>query len=566
MKISRHAAYTRQPNQRFNNCTAFSVDGLPEDDYYGFELDGDHLYMTEDFTVQHNSGKSRIIAELIRRIITKKNHVRFMMLTHVKELIEQNAERIREVWPSCPLGIYSASVGFKQFSHPIIFGGVQSCYKHPERFGFIHVLIIDEAHLVSEKTESMYGAMIAGLKQRNPDLVVLGLTATPYRLGMGHLTEGPIFNDVFYDNTTMDDFVKLIDDGFLCDLIPVHTSTQFDLSEVKMSGGDFQEKSLDENLNRDEITRAIVKETVARAQGRNKGLAFCISKSHAENMAHRFNEVGWSSTFIHSDLDKKDREQRLKDYAMGKYRVLCNVGVLTTGFDSPETDFLVIARPTQSTSLHVQIMGRGMRPHKSKPNTLVLDFAGNTARLGPVNDPVLPTKKGEAKGDPPIRICTECGTINHAAARECKFCGHQFPPPKVKVNHVADSSELIRRANQPKIVTTPVKSVMFNSHTNHASGANMIKMTIYDGNFMNDVYLTFDTVQKGLYAETQRIMSKLKFATKPPVFTNNKGAIEFLRTYLVNPNHIKVWLNKPIMGKAKKVKHVLEYIYGDVDV
>jgi DNA repair protein RadD len=514
LKIERHKKFLQNANQRHNNCTAFSVVDLPEDDYYGFELDGDHLYMTEDFTVQHNSGKSRIIAEFIRRILTKKNHVRFMMLTHVKELIEQNAARLTELWPSCPLGIYSASIGYKQYSHPIIFGGIQSCYKHPELFGHIHILIIDEAHLVSDKSESMYGAMIAGLKKRNPDLVVIGFTATAYRLGMGKLIEGPIFDDVFFDNTTMDDFVKLIDDGYLCDLVPVNTKTQFDLSNVKISGGDFQEKSLDENINRDEVTRAIVVETMIKAQGRNKGLAFCITKAHAENMAARFTEMGWLASFIHSDLSKEERAQRLADYAAGKYKVLCNVGVLTTGFDSPETDFMVIARPSQSTSLHVQIMGRGMRPHPSKPNTLVLDFAGNTMRLGPVNDPVMPVKKGETAGEPPIRVCSMCDTINHAASKVCKHCGFEFPPPKIKITMLADSSEIIRRADIPKIINQPVKSVLLNTHKAQ-SGADMIKMTIYDGNYFNDIYLSFDPVQKFLYAETQRSWVNCAFQQHP---------------------------------------------------
>ena len=561
LKIKRHACLTRPPVQRFNNCTAFSVTNLPEDEYYGFEIDGDNLYLTEDYTVHHNSGKSRVIAEMIRRVLAKKNHVRFMMLTHVKELIEQNAARIKEVWPICPLGIYSASIGMKQFSHPVIFGGIQSCFRHPERFGHIDMLLVDEAHMISDKAESMYGVMIEGLKKKNPNLVVLGLTATPYRLGMGHLTEGPIFKDVVFDNTTMDDFIKLIDDGFLCDLIPQQTDVQFDLSNVKMSGGDFQEQSLDDNINRDEITRSIVLETIKKAQGRNKGLAFCISKSHAENMASRFTEAGWPATFVHSDLKKEERQKRLDDYAKGIYKIICNVGVLTTGYDSPETDFLVIARPTQSTSLHVQIMGRGMRPHPSKPNTLVLDFAGNTARLGPVNDPVIPVKKGEAKGDPPIRICTVCGTINHAAARVCKLCGEEFPPPKVKVNTVVDITDIIKRSNIPKIVINDVQSVLFNPYVNHSSNSSMIKMTVYDGSYMNDVYLTFDPAQKGAYNETQRIMTKLKFSTKPPVLSSNKEAIEFLKAYLIKPTKIKVWLNKPILGKNKKVKAILDYIY-----
>jgi DNA repair protein RadD len=207
-------------------------------------------------------------------------------------------------------------------------------------------------------------------------------------------------------------------------------------------------------------------------------------------------------------------------------------------------------------------MGRGMRPHPSKPNTLVLDFAGNTMRLGPVNDPVMPVKKGETAGEPPIRVCSICDTINHAASKVCKHCGFEFPPPKIKITMLADSSEIIRRADVPKIINQPVKSVLLNTHKAQ-SGADMIKMTIYDGNYFNDVYLTFDPVQKFLYAETQRIMGKLRFSTSPPVLKNNTDAIDFLRAYLINPTAIKLWLNKPVMGKTKKVKQILDYIYEE---
>jgi hypothetical protein len=154
-----------------------------------------------------------------------------------------------------------------------------------------------------------------------------------------------------------------------------------------------------------------------------------------------------------------------------------------------------------------------------------------------------------------------CDTINHASARECKHCGYEFPPPKIKVSHIADATDIIRRGNIPKIIVSNVQNVLFNGHINHSTGANMIKMTIFDGYYMNDVYLTFDPAQKGLYNETQRIMTKLKFATTPPVLANNREAIEFLQAYLVKPTKVKIWLNKPVLGKNKNVKQVLDYSY-----
>lgn len=510
------------------------------------------------------SGKSLVIAELIKRILMKKPHVRFMMLTHVKELIEQNYEKIKMVWPTCPAGIYSAGVGFKQFTNPIIYGGIQSCYRKSEIFGHIDMLLIDEAHLVSEKTESMYGAMISQLKKVNPKLVVIGLTATPFRLGMGYLTNGPMFDDIYYDISTMDNFVKLIDEGYLCELVPINTDTQYDLSNVKMSGGEFQEKSLDENINRDEITREIVIETLRRASDRNKGLAFCVTKSHAENMALRFTEAGWPSTYIHSSLTKKEREIVLGDYFDGKYKLLTNVGVLTTGFDAPNIDFMVMSRPTESTSLHIQMLGRGMRPHESKNDTLVLDFAANCARLGPINDPVIPPQKGKARGDAPIRICDQCSAINHASVKACKQCGFEFPPPKIKFDSKIVSTEIVRRVSRPRIEWFNVSRMTSNRHTSIRGNETLkVTFTTYDMK-MYDLYLSLDPKMGEMYSRSKEWMRLFRFTEHVPEFKSFVEFQTFMTDHCVPPKRIRIWLNKPkASNKTKKVKQILTFSYDE---
>lgn len=505
------------------------------------------------------TGKSIVIAELIKRTLLARNHVRVMMLTHVKELIGQNHEKLRSIWPTAPCGIFSAGLKAKQHTYPITYAGIQSCYRHPKLFGHIDMVIIDECHLISDKSESMYGSFLKGLKEVNPNIVIIGFTATPYRLGMGYLTEGPIFDDIYYDISTLDDFVKLIDEGYLCDLVPVRAEAEFDLTEVKKIAGEFSETSLDENINREEITKAVVAETVMRAKDRNKGIAFCISISHAESMSDLFNQAGLRSTVIHSQLEGNLRDERIADYRKGKYNMLCNVGVLTTGFDDPEIDYLVIARPTESTSLHVQIMGRGMRPHPSKKNTLVLDFAGNTIRLGPVNDPVIPVKKGEGKGDPPIRICPKCETINHASARTCKFCGHEFPPPEIKIAEKAYSVELIKRTELPKIYEQPVDKVIWNIHNSRANNQ-VLKMTFICGKNFYDVFFTFDKNSTKGYGASVSKWRKLGYSIVPD---NVQDAITLLNEGFTCPDRVKVWANKPVegFGGAKKRKEIMDFIY-----
>lgn len=507
-------------------------------------------------------GKSLVIAEIVRRILQGKPHVRAMMLTHVKELIEQNHEKLTSVWPTVPAGIFSAGIGFKQFSHPVIYAGIQSAYRNPALFGYIDIVLIDEAQLLSDKTDSMYGAMLDGLRKTNPNLVVIGLTATPYRMGMGLLTNGPVFDDIYYDVTKADDFVRFIDEGYLSDLRSVSTDTQIDLTGIKMSGGEFQEKSLDENVNRDYITKEIVLETIRRTQGMSKGLAFCVSKSHAENMALRFTEAGYNSTFIHSDLTKAEREKILEDYENGVYKVLTNVGVLTTGFDAPDIDFIVLARPTQSTGLHVQMVGRGLRPHPSKTFTLILDFASNTVRLGPINDPVIPMPKGQKGGEAPVRICEHCNTINYAGRKTCVECGEEFPPPEIKFSSTIAKAEIIKRADIPKIETFNVSGVSVNRHVS-LKGNNTCKLTFATDNGLYDMHLMFDKRQRSSYMNAIRRLERLRFLEELPDLNSTHEAIEFLQNFLVKPDKVKIWLNKPTAGDSKKRhKEILDFIYN----
>lgn len=509
------------------------------------------------------TGKSIVVAELIKRTLLAKNHVRAMMLTHVKELIDQNHEKLKSIWQTAPCGIFSAGLGAKQHTYPITYAGIQSCYRHPRIFGKIDIVIIDECHLISDKSESMYGSFLAGLRDANPDLVIIGLTATPYRMGMGYLTEGPIFDDIYYDISTLDDFVRLIDEGYLCDLVPVRPENEFDLSMVKKVAGEFTEKSLDENVNRHEITKEVVAETMIKAADRNKGMAFCVSISHAENMSMLFNQAGLRSTTIHSELTAVERDERIIKFKRGEYNMICNVGVLTTGFDDPTIDYLVIARATESTSLHVQIMGRGMRVHPSKTNTLVLDFAGNTIRLGPVNDPLIPTKKGEGKGEAPIRICPECETINHASVRFCKTCGFEFPPPQVKIETRAFTTELIKRGDVPKIYNSEVDSVVWSKY-NSRKGNEVLKLTFICGRYFHDMFFTFDKANKTGYNASVVKWRKMGYTIVP---SNVDDAITILEEGFNKPDALKIWGNKPVEGSggSKRRKEILDIVYNVKD-
>jgi DNA repair protein RadD len=181
------------------------------------------------------AGKSHIVAALCKDAVQSWPDTRILMLTHVKELIEQNAEKMRQHWPNAPLGIYSASIGVKRLGYPITFGGIQSLRGKAARIGHVDLVIIDECHLVSHKAEGGYRQLIDDLAAINPALRVIGLTATPYRLGHGLITDKPALFDDLLEPVTIEELVRK---GHLATLRSKITQARLDVSGVHKRGGE----------------------------------------------------------------------------------------------------------------------------------------------------------------------------------------------------------------------------------------------------------------------------------------------------------------------------------------
>ena len=198
-------------------------------------------------------GKSLIVAEFCRIFAENWPGKKIVVLTHTKKLVEQNAACLNNHAPHIPYGINSAELKQRDFHSPIIFGTIQSVYKDWDKFGFVAIVFVDEAHLVSYKENSMYRSFFNGLMKTNPNLRVVGDTATPYRLGTGRIideyrdaqgkTQKPIFTDICYDITTADNFNRLIAEGYLSPLTTRATEFAYDLEGVRVRGGDYDEKS-----------------------------------------------------------------------------------------------------------------------------------------------------------------------------------------------------------------------------------------------------------------------------------------------------------------------------------
>ena len=405
------------------------------------------------------TGKTLIPALWIANVMKHYPNQRFLLLTHVKELIEQNAEVMKIIWNNAPLGIYSAGLKQKQACLPVVYAGIQSAARHPSLFGFRDIVFIDEAHLVSDEESSQYITFLSTLKVINPNMKIIGMTATPFRMGMGLLTEGKIFTDIVHDITKLDEFNRLIAQGYLSPLVPKRTRTELDVSNVGMAKGDFIGSQLQAAVDKNDVTRDGLKEVVECGQNKRSWLIFASGIEHAEHIAEMLNEFGIDCAPVHSKRTGEFNDQAIKAFKANKLRAIVNFSKLTTGFNHPNIDLIADFRPTMSIPLHVQKLGRGTRPAEGKSNCLVLDFSRNVPRLGPINDPVIPKKKGTKEGDIPVKICDNCGTYNHLKVRFCTECGQEFQF-QVKIVPKAGNTEILR-SDMPVVETFDVDKVIY---------------------------------------------------------------------------------------------------------
>ncbi len=385
------------------------------------------------------AGKSLTMAAFIQGAIAQYPQTRVVVLTHVKELIKQDAQAIIRYWPKAPVGIWSAGLGQRQIDQVTV-AGIQSVHNRPAKFAETDLVIIDEAHLLSRRSESMYGRFLESLRGYNPALKVIGLTATPYRMDSGWLTEGDsrVFTDVCYEA----EVGNLIKDGYLCPLVAKSGATKADLSAVHTRGGEFVAGELQDAMNIDSLIVGALDEIDRFASDRNHILGFCAGISHAQNCAVIARSRGVKADYVSGEMDAGDRDKRIAAFTSGETRMLFNAMLLTTGFDYPSIDCIVMMRPTKSVGLYVQIMGRGLRKDGVKDNTLVLDFSGNIMRHGPIDQVRAPKKAGESDGlgVAPMKECPSCNALVPTSVMVCPFCDHLWPKAP---SHGVEAADLV---------------------------------------------------------------------------------------------------------------------------
>ena len=382
------------------------------------------------------AGKSLILAKLIEDALGYTG-TRVLMLTHVKELILQNAEELVNMLPGVDLGFYSASIGQKRLDKQVTFAGIQSIWERaPDMIPPPDLVIIDEAHLVPQNTTTRYGRFINELRQCNPAVKIVGLTATPYRLDSGYLHkgDGAIFDGIAYDIPVG----MLMDQGHLAPIISKGAKAKIDLTNVGKRGGEFIESQLAMAASNPELVRATVEEIVKFGQDRKSWLVFASGVQHAEMIQAEMAEHGIDADVVTGADNKTDRTRKIADFKAFRKRCLINIGVLTAGFNHPGTDLVAMVRATASAGLYVQMAGRGTRKAEGKTDCLLLDFGGNVERHGFIDAVRVRDKtQSSGEGEAPVKECPDCQTMVPAGARYCPSCAFKFPDPQL--NHGASS-------------------------------------------------------------------------------------------------------------------------------
>jgi len=399
-----------------------AIEGLY--DYWASKRGNDPLIVAPT-----GAGKSLILAKLVEDALSFPG-TRVLMLTHVKELIQQNAEELIGILPGVDLGFYSASIGQKRLDRQVTFAGIQSIWKRaPDMVPPPDLVVIDEAHLVPKNTTTRYGKFLNDLRQCNPAVKIVGLTATPYRLDSGYLHkgEGAIFDGVAYDIP----IGMLMDEGYLAPVVAKRAKDQIDLSGVAKRGGEFIESQLAQAAVAGNLVNTTADEIIAAGEDRRSWLVFASGVAHAEQLAKAFRDRGTHAEVVTGSDNKTERARKIADFKAERLRCLINIGVLTAGFNHPATDLVALVRATASPGLYVQMVGRGTRKAEGKDDCMVLDFGGNVERHGLLDQIKIKEKSsGAEKGDAPVKECPQCEAMVHASIRACPHCEHVFPAPE----------------------------------------------------------------------------------------------------------------------------------------
>lgn len=414
----------------------------------------DHLRRRDDnpcVVLPTGTGKSIVIAEITHQAVANWGG-RVLILAHVKELLEQNADKVRKLCPDLKVGIYSAGLKSRDTSEQVIVAGIQSVYNRACDLERFDIIIVDEAHLIPPDGEGMYRRFLDDSKIINPSVRLIGMTATPYRLKGGLICKPEnLLNHVCYEAGLKEMIVQ----GYLSPIISKAGKAEPKLENVHVRGGEFVQDELEDAMMAIGVTSSACREIVQLTKDRKAVLIFGCSVEHCRKIKEDIEMssrqecaivTGETPACERAEILERIKGNSVKIDLFGNERpplkYLVNVNVLTTGFDAPNIDCVAILRPTMSAGLLVQMAGRGLRlsPQTGKTDCLLLDYGENIMRHGPLDAIRVrePGKTQKKDGTPPVRKCPQCNSLVEACRTICPDCGFVFPAREI--HHDATAS------------------------------------------------------------------------------------------------------------------------------
>jgi DNA repair protein RadD len=371
------------------------------------------------------AGKSLVCAALANELHKISNGKHILCLVPSRELLQQNAEKLRMTGSN--VSLFSASVGETCLKNAMVIGTPVSVKNQIHRFGAkFCAVILDEAHKISPTVKSIIDSLLLV----NPNLRVIGMTASPYRLSQGYIfaidangkmldesqAKEPYFKRLVYRL----DARELIEQGFLSNPVIGATNAHYDTSELTQNKmGNFDSATVDKAfIGKGRLTSSIVADIVEKSQGRKGVMIFAATIQHAHEVMESLPRG--LSQIVTGETPANERAEILQLFKSGAIKYLVNVAVLTTGFDAPNCDTIAILRATESVALLQQIIGRGLRICEGKSDCLVLDYAENIERHCPDGDVFNPEIKASGGGEVGVPVkakCPSCNGVNEFSKR-----------------------------------------------------------------------------------------------------------------------------------------------------
>lgn len=383
-------------------------------------------------------GKGVILAQIAKDVVGWGG--RLIILAHVRELLSQTYENIQKLAPDVSAGIYSAGLGSRDVGYPVTVAGIQSVYDKAEILGRMDIIAIDEAHRIPADGEGMYQTFLEAARKLNPKVVLVGLTATPYRMDCGMICEKDhLLNHICYSVGIR----QLIVQGYLSPIKSKTSIEKTDISSVHLRGGEFIQSELQAVMVADtEKVIMACSEIVGKTEDRKSVLVFATGVDHANQVAQFIRDIsGLEVGMIFGDTPSEKRAATIESFRGGKLKYLVNVEVLTTGFDAPAVDCVAILRPTMSPGLFYQMCGRGFRLAANKADCLILDFGDNLLRHGPVDRLIISEDSGRGSASSGWKECQNCQEVVARSCEVCPGCGNKFETKERGINHSGKANE-----------------------------------------------------------------------------------------------------------------------------